>query len=193
MRPGSGWPRRAWRRQPRSGPLGVVTEHDEHLGGSVGADADPSRSVGACARVRSSRMVSCSRISASSAWNRFASVRSECFSLAIGEVTAPGRSDAHRSMRALSDRPARFSRSSAGAVTMSALSVTMALICRIISADSSADFGIATACPPSTARAAASASRVSLLPLLRRLRRSPRLTSMTRCPARRSKLARPTP
>jgi hypothetical protein len=47
--------------------------------------------------------------------------------------------------------------------------------------------------PASTDRAAASASRLSVLPFARRCRRSPLLTLMIRCPARRRKLASPTP
>ena len=64
---------------------------------------------------------------------------------------------------------------------------------RIISTAPSAVFGMAVDCPASTDRAATSASRVSDLPAARRVRRSPRFTSTTRCPARRTARARPAP
>ena len=67
------------------------------------------------------------------------------------------------------------------------------LSCRIISTAPSAVFGVAVAWPASTDRAAASASIRSDLPATRRRRRSARFTSTTRCPARRTARARPTP
>ena len=56
---------------------------------------------------------------------------------------------------------------------------------RIISTAPSAVLGVAGDWLASTARAAASASRVSDWPAARRRLRSPRFTSATRCPARR--------
>ena len=64
---------------------------------------------------------------------------------------------------------------------------------RMISTAPSAVLGTAVDWPASTDRAAASASIVSDLPAARRKRRSPRFTSVTRCPARRTARARPAP
>ena len=57
---------------------------------------------------------------------------------------------------------------------------------RIISTAPSAVFGMAVDWPARTDRAAVSASTVSDFPAIRRVRRSPRFTSSTWCPARRT-------
>ena len=88
-------------------------------------------------------------------------------------------------------RPSSVSRSSAGAVTTRAFiwlaacvraltAESLALLSmRIISTSPSPDFGVASATPASTPRAAISASVGSLFPLRYRTDRSGLLTSMT--------------
>lgn len=115
---------------------------------------------------------------ASDRWDRLVEARTM--------VTEPGRSSAHRSMRAIFGRHWSCSRSSSGTVTIRALRVTLAwvrnltvvsraiLVWQIISTVPSAHFGVAVAVPATTARAALSASMGSDLPRWRRTLRSRR-------------------
>src|SRR4051812_38223 len=154
-------------------------------------------SSGARAAVSVSRWASWPLISSSSASQRRAIARRLAFADAAVEVIGPGRRAARCRIRAILPvmRSSR-SRRAAGAPTMIAFSVTMAWVrpltavsratlrWRIISTVPVPDFGRAVACPPSTARAALSASSGSLLPFRRRSCRSGRLTSRTAMPLR---------
>src|SRR5829696_1977723 len=149
---------------------------------------------------------SCASISSSSASQRPAMALSAAFADAVVETIGPGRIFVRcRTSASLPRMPSSCSGNSAGALTMMALSVSMAWVLaltaasraifkwRIISTEPVPDFGSAVACPPSTARAAASASSGSSLPRWRRALRSGRLTSRTRCPASRRARERPAP
>ena len=108
-------------------------------------------------------------------------------------------------MQKYHDEPKQYKGYLKSALTISVLSVMIAellaftavsratLSWRTISEAPSAVFGTAVAIPASTARAAVSASIVSFLPWLRRLRRSQWFTSTTRTACQRTKLASPTP
>ena len=123
---------------------------------------------------------------------RRAVARSAVFADAHGEVSGPGRIEARWRTRVIGPRmPSNCSRSSAAAMTMMDLSVCIAWVfaltaasrailrCRIISTVLVPVFGSAAAWPERTARAAASASSMSVLPFRRRVLRSGRLTSRT--------------
>ena len=173
-------------------PVWVVAEHDQQLSGGVGADAVALaqcwRRLG-CERVQQ-------RVMGPDLLIEVEPSPRQALQRLLGRggrvVDGAGTECGQRSMSALSGNPSRDSRSSAGALTIKALSAMIAevrplravsratLVWRIISTRPSADFGIVVAVPARTARAAASASAVSDLPLARRLRRSPRLTSTTR-------------
>lgn len=120
-------------------------------------------------------------------------------------LTSAGLRPVQRRIRAILDKGWSCSRSSSGALTMTVFNEIIAavraltamslatLICRIISTVPSAVFGVAVAWPPSTARAAFSASRKSDLPRSRRSRRSVRMTSTTPMSLRRTAAVRPAP
>ncbi len=164
-----------------------------------------ARSVGDVSVVSRSRCRSCVAISSARVVHRRASARRVCLVDAVGVSSGPGRSPAQRVSRRRSVRSWRASRSGAGARTTICFRVIIATVraftavsratlsWRIISTAPSAVFGIAVDWPANTDRAATSASMVSDLPAARRVRRSPRFTSMTRCPARRTVPARPAP
>ncbi len=135
-----------------------------------------SRRVGTAACVIASSASSWLSISAESESHLVANARSACFVEAIVSPMLPGRKPAQRAISFRSVSGSRASRSSPGAFTMSVFNAMIAallaltavsratLIWRTISAAPSADLGTAVASPASTARAAVSASRVSLFP-----------------------------
>jgi hypothetical protein len=131
-------------------------------------------------------------------------VRRPSLAAAAGVVTGLGSSAAVVRTSRTVDRPRSCSRSSAGAVTTSALSALMAWVRAFIAvARATPSERIISTCPSPalgtlpcwawTARAAASASSGSDLPRRRRAWRSGRLTSTTTWPWRWRKRVSPAP
>src|SRR4051812_24437549 len=122
------------------------------------------------------RWVSCDLISTSRSSQRRAMARRLALAEAVVVVGGPGRKAARcRTSAILPATASSRSRRAAGALTMMAFSASMAWVraltavsrailrCRIISTSPVPALGKAVACPPSTARAALSASRWSRL------------------------------
>ena len=172
-------------------PLGVVAGGDQERAGRVGADAEGPISCGEAAAVSSASWPSRLVISASSVWQRRARCLSASLLAASGLPRTPGRSWAVLLTSRVVESALSWSRSSGGAVTSSERRALIAWVraliavpratrnTRIISTRSSPAFGEPAASADRTARAAASASVGSDLPLRRRVWRLGRITSTT--------------
>ena len=186
-------------------PVGVIAEEDQHLGRGAGADPEAltkrGRRLG-----REAHEVPVVRRDFLVEGDPAAGKCPEVYlAAAVGVSRGPGLRPAQCVRRAWAVRSWSVSRSPGDAVTMICFKVIIAAVraftavsratlsWRMISTAPSAVLGIAVDWPASTDRAAASASIVSDLPAARRKRRSPRFTSVTRCPARRTARARPAP